>query len=394
MDSNTNVLYCAAGLPALISTGITFIYFFLKACHYVFHAISHQTEGRVAMAMPGCGQQEHSADTGKEGHMEICEQISGNFTEQYGGGTQRSPGSISLSRRRQDLCLSSHGDAPEHTEESTFRENAKRLQGGRHRNSQDINGKGPGDPCANPTGVFMKRGSRDNASDEQSSNDEGNGRKRNRAQPDQVFDDGVSGYRMSDPTHYTTTTKTKVTHVALQTDSCDTLYVTKNTLTAYTIAIVQNAQALQYDQMYIALQMARNQASLETPLRAEELMSTHFNLAVLSNETDITKTPDAQKPEANTLDAGPTASTANEETYDKIPSRNHAANSDSKKQHPTGAVTPTWRREYGLVNGIPAGYETDDSWDNDSHTHERNHRHTHTQYSSITSLTHLEQPPA
>ena len=139
----------------------------------------------------------------------------------------------------------------------------------------------------------MKHGSRDNASDEQSSNDEGNGRKCNRAQPDQVFDDGVLGYRMSDPAHYTTTTKTQVTHVALQTDSCDTLYVTKNTLTAYTIAIVQNAQALQYDQMHIALQMARNQASLETLLRAEELMSAHFNLAVLSNETDITKMPDA-----------------------------------------------------------------------------------------------------
>ena len=302
MDSNTNVLYCAAGLPALISTGITFIYFFLKACCYVFHAISHQTEGRVATATPGCGQQEHSADKGKEGHTEVCEQIPGHLTEQYGRGTQRSPGSIFLPRRRQDVCLPSRGDAPEHTEESTFRENAKRLQGRRHRNSQDINGKGPGDPCVNPTGVFMKHGSRNNASNEQSSNDEGNGRKCDRARPDQVFDDGVLGYRTSDPAHYTTTTKTQVTHVALQTDSCDTLYITKNTLTAYTIAIVQNAQALQYDQMHVALQTARNQASHEMPLRAEELMTAHFNLAVLSNETDITKMPDAQKPEATILD--------------------------------------------------------------------------------------------
>ena len=45
------------------------------------------------------------------------------------------------------------------------------------------------------------------------------------------------------------------------------------------------------------------------------------------------------------------------------------------RPHPTGAVAPTCRREYGLVNGIPAGYESDDSWDNDSHTHE--HTHTH-----------------
>ena len=142
----------------------------------------------------------------------------------------------------------------------------------------------------------------------------------------------------------------QVTHLALQTDLCDTLYVTKNTLTAYTIAIVQNAQALQYDQMHVALQTARNQASLETPLRAEEFMTAHFNLAVLSNEIDITKMPDAQKPEATILDTEPSASTVDEETSIKIPSQNYAANCDPKKQHPTGAVAPTCRREYGLVN--------------------------------------------
>ena len=324
----------------------------------MFHAISHQTEGRVATAMPGCGQQKHSADTGKEGHIEVCEEIPGHFSEQYGGGTQRSPGSIFLPRRRQDICLPSHGDTSEHTEESTFRENAKRLQGRRHQNSQDINGKGPGDPCVNSTGIFTKRGIRDNASDGQSSNDEGNGRKCDCEQPDQVFDDRVLGYRTSDTVHYTQTTKTQETHVALQTDSRDTLYITKNTLTAYTIAIVQNAQALQYDQMHVVLQTARNQASLETPLRAEELMTAHFNLAVLSNDTDINTMPDAQKPEATTLDAEPSASAADEETYVKIPSRCYTANCDPKKQQPTGAITPTCRREYGLVNGIPAGYET------------------------------------
>ena len=170
----------------------------------------------------------------------------------------------------------------------------------------------------------------------------------------------------------------QVTNVALQTDSCNTLYVTKNTLTAYTIAIVQNTQALQYDQMHVALQMARNQASLEMPLRAEELMTTHFNFAVLLNETNFNKMLDAQKPEATNLDAEPSTSTADEETYVKIPSRHNAANCNPKKQHPTGAIAPTCRRQYGLVNGIPAGYETDDTWDNDSHTHECEHTHTHT----------------
>ena len=63
--------------------------------------------------------------------------------------------------------------------------------------------------------------------------------------------------------------------------------------------------------MHAALQMARNQASIETPLKAEELMNTHFNLAVLANECESDKTADAQSPETNTLDAEPSASAAN-----------------------------------------------------------------------------------
>ena len=145
-------------------------------------------------------------------------------------------------------------------------------------------------------------------------------------------------------------------------------------MTAYTIAIVENSQALQYDQMHAALQMARNQLSLETPLRAEELLQAHFNLAVLADQKDVDLSPDAQKPAANTQDAEPSASVPDEQTYVKIPSR-YAETSVSPRPHPTGAVAPTCRQEYGLVKGILAGYESDDSWDTGSHTHD--HTHTH-----------------
>ena len=143
--------------------------------------------------------------------------------------------------------------------------------------------------------------------------------------------------------------------------------------------------------MHVALQMARNQASLEMPLRVEELMTAHFNLAVLSNETDSNKTPDAQKPEATTLDAELSASTADEETYVKIPSQHYTANCDPKKQHPTGAIAPTCRREYGLVNGIPAGKRL---MTLGTTILILMNTHTHTQHSSIACITHLEQPPA
>ena len=377
MDSSSTVLYSAAGLPALISTGITFIYFFLKLCRYIFDAISHQAERRVAMATSGCCQQEHSTDMGEEGHTQICKQIPGNLSEQYGRRTQRPSGSIFLPRRGQDICLPSIGNASRHTEQSTFRENAEGLQSREHQNPENYNGKGPDSPCVNPTGILTKRGSRDHASDEQSRSTEGNGREGNHKRSDQVLDDGISGCRVAEPAQNARTTKTQVNTVALQTDSCDTLYVTKNTLIAYTIAIIQNTQALQYDQMHIALQTARNQASLEMPIRAEELMSAHFNLAILSNETNINQTVDAKKSEATVLDADPSTSIADEETYVKIPSRQNTANRDPQKQHPTEAVAPTCRRDYGLVNGIPAGYETDDSWDHDSLTHEQEHTHTH-----------------
>ena len=127
--------------------------------------------------------------------------------------------------------------------------------------------------------------------------------------------------------------------------------------------------------MHTALQTVRNQASLETPLRAEELLTAHFNLAVLEDQKDVDIGPDAQKPTVTTQDAEPSASASDEQTYGKIPSH-YAENCASKRPHPTGAVAPTCRREYRLVNAIPAGYESDDSWDNDSHTHEHTHTHT------------------
>ena len=176
MDSNTNVLY-AAGLPALISAGITFIYFLLKACHYVFYVLSHKTKGRLAAATPGSGQQEHSPNMRKEGHTEVYEQISGDNTEQYGTGTQRPSGSLPVPRKWQDICLSSCGDATQYPEEPPFRQNAKRLQGGRHRNTTDYYGKGPGGAYANSTGVFTESGSWTYAADGQPSDDERTGGK-------------------------------------------------------------------------------------------------------------------------------------------------------------------------------------------------------------------------
>ena len=107
-------------------------------------------------------------------------------------------------------------------------------------------------------------------------------------------------------------------------------------------------QTIQYEQMHVALQTAQNQASLETPLQAKQLMTTHFNLAVLSGETSTNNTLDAKKPETTPADTAPSTSTADdEETYVKIPSRHNSANRNTKRVQPTRAVSPTCQGDYG-----------------------------------------------
>ena len=359
MDTHQNVLY-AAGLPALISTGITLIYLLLKTCRFAFYAVSNKTEGRLAATTPCSGQQEHRSIEGEEGHTEVYEQIPRDNTEQYGTGTQRPSGSLSVSRRWQDLRLSTCGDATQYPEEPVVRQNVKRLPSGRSQTSTNYYGQGPSGTHDDSSGVLT--GGWSNATNGQSPANE---RARGEERSNENFNDGIQGRGAP---------KIQVSHVALQTNTCNTLYVTKNTLTAYTIAIVQNSQALQYDQMHTALQTARNEASLQTPIRAEELLTAHFNLAVLEDHKATDKSTDVPKSADNTQDAEPSASAPDDQTYVKIPSR-YAENSATRRPHPTGAVAPTCRREYGPVNAIPAGYESDDSWDNLSHTHD--HTHTH-----------------
>ena len=238
----------------------------------------------------------------------------------------------------------------------------KRLPSRRNRSTENDDGQRPGGTYGDSRGVFAEGSGWPNAANEQSPNVD---RISSQERSDQNTPDGIPGRREPEK---------QVSDVSLQTDTCDTLYVTKNTLTAYTIAIVQNTQALQYDQMHAALQTGRNQSSLETPLWAEELLTAHFNLAVLEDKTITDTSPDAKKSPDNTQDPDPSTSAPDDQTYIKIPSR-YAENSAKRRPHPTGAVAPTCRRDYRLVNAIPAGYESDDSWDNLSHNHE--HTHTH-----------------
>ena len=199
--------FYAAGLPALISTGITLVYFLLKAYQFAVYAVSHQTEGRLAAATPGGRKQEHGSIEGEEGHMQVHEQVPGNISDQYGTGIQQPSGSISLSRRRKDVCLAARRNAEEYSVEPSVRENAKRLQSRRNRTTENDNGQGPGGAYGDSTGVFAEGGGWPNATNEQPPND---GRISSQERSDQNTPDGIPGHREPEK---------QVSDVSLQTDT-------------------------------------------------------------------------------------------------------------------------------------------------------------------------------
>ena len=307
MDAYKEIFY-AAGVPAIISTGITILYLLLKAYQFAVYAVAHQTERRLVETTPSGRHQVHSSTTGDKGRQEVLEQIPRDISAEYGTKFQQPSRTVPLPRGWENICINPRRNDEEHSVQPVIRTDAKRLQGRGSTNTKDNNGQRSSGPYDDSARVFDESGRWSDAENEQSRR---YGRTGSQERSNPTTNDGISGRR--DP-------EKQVSDAALQTDTCDTLYVTKNTLTAYTIAIIQNSQVLQYDQMHAALQSARNQASLETPLKAEELLSAHFNLAVLEDQTNRHTNPDAEKSPDSTQNAEPSTSAPDDQTYIKIPS--------------------------------------------------------------------------
>ena len=86
-------------------------------------------------------------------------------------------------------------------------------------------------------------------------------------------------------------------------------------------------------------------------------------MAVLTGNLGCDEDVNAKTPETAAADPGPSTSAFDQETTRKTPYRSNTAAKSTRWTQPTGAVSPTCHREYDFVNGIPAGYESDNSWD-------------------------------
>ena len=203
----------------------------------------------------------------------------------------------------------------------------------------------------------------DDAANQESQRNERIGGEGRNWRPDPNSNDGVHGSSTTRQAGHTSAEYQEVSTIGIQTESCDTIYVSRDTLIAYTIAIVQNTQTLQFEQMQVALQTAQNHASIETPLKAEQLMTAHFNLALLTDDIASSTYVDALTGQTGIPASEPPTSADAEETICKALDTDLRPTRRERAPQPTSAVVPTYREDRGTIKGIPAGYESDNSWD-------------------------------
>ena len=83
----------------------------------------------------------------------------------------------------------------------------------------------------------------------------------------------------------------------------NSFWVSADTLTAFAIAIIQDMHTTVYDQFCTYYQTAHNQATLETPNKAKQLMNSHYNIVLLANNEQLVNavTPTKSQPAPDSL---------------------------------------------------------------------------------------------
>ena len=104
MDTYKEVLY-AAGLPALISTGITLLYLLLKAYQFAVYALPHQTERRLAAAMPSGRQQVHGSIAGEKVTKKFMNKYPEIFQMNMAQGSNNPPGPFLYQEDGKNVCI-------------------------------------------------------------------------------------------------------------------------------------------------------------------------------------------------------------------------------------------------------------------------------------------------
>ena len=224
---------------------------------------------------------------------------------------------VLLHTERQDVCISPTRDDTGDKTMPPLRTNAEGYKCRRSSYSRDDIGSGSQSSHLNTTGIPSKGRRGDDATNQEPQRNERIGGEGRNWRPDPNCNDGVQGPSTTGKAGHTSAEHQEVSTIGIQTELCDTIYVSRDTLIVYTIAVVQNTQTLQFEQMQVALQTAQNHASIETPLKAEQLMTVHFNLAILTDNIASSTYVDAPAGQTGIPASEPPTSADAEETICK-----------------------------------------------------------------------------
>ena len=357
MDPSANTSITTATIPALISTGITLLYLLLKVISYFTDATFRSPKRQERT--DANSEERHMQQSGGERRKsvgEVLEQTQrhsnkGPNGERWPTTTQRT---VFLPTERENLLFPPQSNGQWDNELSTLQTNDTGLRERRNTSAPPCHGKRSTSAYNDASSVYAKSERSTNTFNGQSQNNRGIGREDQEFTTRPATDNnspGVSRFSEAAATANPGTVKLTINSSA-QTENTDNFVVSKETLIAYTIAVIQQTQDYHFGQMSIVYQTAHNKAALETPSRVEELAREHFNITLLANHH--TGKPQSHH-ESNmlplTVETSPTTST--QETIPK--SVDKSFNNPNKKSHPTGTVPPTCRPESAVFDGIPAG---------------------------------------
>ena len=242
MDSSDYTQLPVATIPALVSTGITILYFVLKLLNYLTDAKPGQadrkeTERRTDQE----GQPKQGSDQGGRRQSKICEQTQRHSRqERYGERWNPSPtGPIFLRGPGEDISLHAQQNAPEHNDMPSLHANDERLSGRGSTGASSLTCQGSASSFDVSTRICEPGAGKQNTTNEQS---QCHGRTGILDEPTTMQrttrDNAARIQRFSEATASQNSgpTKTETVDTGAQTDNTEHFYVSKETILAYTIA--------------------------------------------------------------------------------------------------------------------------------------------------------------
>ena len=232
MDAYTT-LYTAGGVPALVSTAITVIYFAVKFIVYFLNAGTREAEGGKGMLHDSLPRHNQRSMGGTESHSQVYLNIrkySDKTNDNGRGQWSEATRPVFLHTEQQDLCISPTRDDTRDTAMPPLRANAEGCRGRRRSYSRDNISPGPHGSYPHTTGISLQGRRGEDATNQEPQHYERNGSEGRQCKPDQIRNDGIQESATTPrEARYSSPAKQEqeVSTIGIQTESCDTIYVSR-----------------------------------------------------------------------------------------------------------------------------------------------------------------------